>query len=329
MRRALVVSPSLKMRLLRVCLAVLALACCGATSALAHPEPNDIDGDSVLNEVDNCVSIPNGAQANHDDDSAGDACDADDDNDNLADAADNCALVPNADQLDSDGDGRGDACPPVDTDTDGVFDDVDNCLRTPNSDQRDLAGDGQGDACDRDDDNDQYDDVFDNCPAIWNPDQADADGDRIGSACDAEELIAGPAPTSTGAPATGVAAPPAGPADSSAPTLTVAVDRSFRLKDAGRALIVRVACSEACSLTAVATADATAARRAGLSRTRVVLARGSWSLAGAGRTYVFARWTPTAQRLRAGRRLKASLVLTATDASGNRRSVTRRIDLRR
>ena len=51
-----------------------------------------------------------------------------------------------------------------------------------------------------------------------------------------------------------------------------------------------------------------------------MLARGSWALAGAGRTYVFARGARGAAA-RAGRRLAATLRLTATDAAGNRRTV--------
>ena len=320
------------MSVLRAVLLVLVLACVAATVAQAHPEANDLDGDTVLNANDNCPTAPNGAQANHDNaPDGGDACDDDDDNDGIADAApDNCPLVSNPDQLDTDHNGRGDACPAADTDSDGVFDDVDNCLQVPNPDQSDLTVDGQGDACDRDDDDDRYNDGFDNCPVIWNPDQADLDGDKVGSACDPEERIAGPAGTVTSptanAPGPGVAA---APKDTSAPSLTIKIDRSVRLTDAGRTLVVRASCSEACDLSAVVSADAGAARRAGLGRSRVTLARGSWSLAAAGRTYVFARWTKTARRLRAGRRLRSSLVLSATDAAGNKRSVTRSFDLRR
>ncbi|MDX6679251.1 MAG: hypothetical protein QOE31_3303 [Solirubrobacteraceae bacterium] len=328
------------MRLVRPALVVLAVACGAAlvvaaapaqlpTSAYAHPEPGDLDGDLVRNEQDNCPTTPNGRQLNTDGDAFGDACDTDDDNDGILDAApDNCPLVPNPDQLDSDHDGRGDACPAADSDGDGVLDDVDNCAQVANADQRNLDADDQGDVCDRDDDNDDYDDGFDNCPVVYNFDQADLDGDKIGSACDADERIAGPAGGLSNPGGTGPATP-AGPADSSAPNVTVTTDRNVHLKDAGRALVVRASCSEACDLSAVVSAGASAARHAGLGRTRIVLGRGSWSLAAGGRTYVFARWNGTARRLRAGRRLTSSLVLTATDTAGNRRTVTRRIDLRR
>lgn len=361
-------------RLRIVCVALAALiVACGAMSltavaaapfgalAQAHPEPNDVDGDLILNADDNCPTTPNGSQTNTDvalpgGDMQGDACDADDDADGVSDGGDNCQYVPNPLQENSDGIGRGDACPFVDGDRDGRFED-DNCPAEPNPDQRDLDGDDKGDVCDRDDDNDKYDDGFDNCPAVFNPDQADLDADKVGSACDAEERIGGPPPPPGGAPTPGAPTPgagagafapqapgpvvpgaspvpggsavPGGPADRSAPLLTVEVDRRPRLRDSGRALVVRATCSEACGLEAVVAADAKAARLARLGSARVVVARGSWSLAAAGRTYIFARWSASARRLRPGRRLRAALRLTATDAAGNERTVTKRIDLRR
>jgi hypothetical protein len=309
-------------------------------AAIAHPEPNDVDGDTILNELDNCPTTPNGAQINTDvvpghpgipGDQFGDACDSDDDNDGIADAApDNCRVVYNPDQADSTpGDGHGDACPPVDSDGDGRFDEDDNCLQVANPDQSDLDGDDKGDACDRDDDNDRYDDDFDNCPVIWNPDQADLDGDKVGSACDPEESITGPPGTPAGPSPGGPGGPGTATADHDAPKVTVSVQRRQRLSDAGTALVVKATCSEACSLEAVVAADAKAARRSGLGGASVVLARGAWSLAGAGRTYVFARWNAPARKLRSGREVTAALRLTASDAAGNRRTVTRPVELRR
>jgi len=328
-----------------VALATLALAC-GAVAlltavpaqlmpvALAHPEPNDVDGDEVLNELDNCPNTPNGSQLNTDGDALGNSCDADDDNDNVADTADNCRLVPNPGQQDSTpGDGRGDACPPEDSDADGRFNDDDNCPQLANPDQRDLDGDDKGDACDRDDDADKYDDGYDNCPTVYNPLQDDLDKDGLGSGCDAQELITGPAGGSAASGTTGSGSGSGSSGGSAqdhrAPLVTVSVTRRQRLSDTGSVLVVTARCSEACSLSAELSAGAAAARRARLGRTRVVLARGSWSMAGAGRTYVFARWTAAARRLRGGRRLMATLRVTATDPAGNRRTVNRSIDLRR
>lgn len=128
-------------------------ACPATPGALANgchaatPDPNDEDEDRVTDPGDNCSAVANNLQANADQDSQGDACDADDDNDSVADGADNCQFFKNTDQANADGDAR-------------------------------------GDACEDDDDNDTKVDYYDNCPTTANPDQADADGDGIGDACE-------------------------------------------------------------------------------------------------------------------------------------------------
>jgi len=58
---------------------------------------DDLDGDGVPNDVDNCPLTFNPTQADADGDQVGDICD-------------NCPTVSNPDQLDTDGDGIGDAC---------------------------------------------------------------------------------------------------------------------------------------------------------------------------------------------------------------------------
>ena len=93
-------------------------------------ECTDTDGDTICDEVDNCVAVGNLDQLDTDEDGAGDACDgctedpdktepgvcgcgiADDDSDEdgLLDCNDNCPLDANADQADADTDGVGDAC---------------------------------------------------------------------------------------------------------------------------------------------------------------------------------------------------------------------------
>jgi len=55
-------------------------------------EPPDADGDGVPDRVDNCPSIANSSQADHDGDGQGDVCDDDDDDDGVPDAGDACDL---------------------------------------------------------------------------------------------------------------------------------------------------------------------------------------------------------------------------------------------
>lgn len=83
--------------------------------------PNaDLDGDSVLNATDNCLSVDNVDQANLDGDDFGDVCDTDLDGDGDLNvpAQDNCPNLANPNQADSNGNGIGDACdtaPPAPT----------------------------------------------------------------------------------------------------------------------------------------------------------------------------------------------------------------------
>ena len=103
--------------------------------------PDDLDGDGVEDDEDNCPDLFNpirpldeGIQADTDQDGIGDTCDL-------------CPLDP------------GDTCmvPDVyDQDGDGVADPDDNCILDDNPDQEDADEDGQGDACDL-------------CPTVSNP----------------------------------------------------------------------------------------------------------------------------------------------------------------
>lgn len=75
----------------------------------------DIDGDGILNGVDNCPTTPNPSQADADSDGIGNVCDsdyvaADIDGDGILNAVDNCQYVANPGQADTDSDGIGDAC---------------------------------------------------------------------------------------------------------------------------------------------------------------------------------------------------------------------------
>ncbi|MGB0591638.1 MAG: MopE-related protein [Myxococcota bacterium] len=147
---------------------------------------DDDDGDTYLDDADNCPEVPNPAQSDTDVDGLGDACDDDDDGDTIPDDEDNCPVNPNYEQLDEDGDGQGDVCD-GDQDGDGIPDGEDNCPATANPDQDDLDGDGLGDACSDDKDGDGTPDGADTCPELSNPDQLDFDGDGQGNACDPDD----------------------------------------------------------------------------------------------------------------------------------------------
>lgn len=138
---------------------------CGVTnsfSIFALFEALDADGDTVLDDQDNCPAVPNATQSNVDGDAFGDACDSDVDGDGVDDTADNCSLVPNPLQENLDKDLQGDACD-ADRDGDDILDTVDNCSAHPNTSQGDFDGDGLGDACDTDDDADTVLDTTDVC----------------------------------------------------------------------------------------------------------------------------------------------------------------------
>ena len=68
-----------------------------ARNALTLTGPDDVDGDGIVNELDNCPAVANYDQTDTDGDLVGDRCD-------------NCTAVTNASQLDTDGDGHGNAC---------------------------------------------------------------------------------------------------------------------------------------------------------------------------------------------------------------------------
>lgn len=148
----------------------------------------DVDGDGVLDQDDNCPSIANPDQEDFDKDGEGDVCDTDDDNDGILDEFDNCPYLNDSNQNDNDEDGEGDVCD-IDDDNDGVLDFMDNSPFDYNPDQTDTDNDGVGDASDTDDDNDSIPDDVDNCPLVVNPLQYDVDEDGIGDICDQNIVI--------------------------------------------------------------------------------------------------------------------------------------------
>ncbi|MDC0068317.1 thrombospondin type 3 repeat-containing protein, partial [Gammaproteobacteria bacterium] len=79
----------------------------GYVASSSNDLEEDSDNDGILNDLDNCMNVPNSNQADFDSDGAGDVCDEDDDGDGATDVTDAFPLDP-TEQEDSDGDGIGD-----------------------------------------------------------------------------------------------------------------------------------------------------------------------------------------------------------------------------
>ncbi len=69
----------------------------------------DVDGDGIVDGLDNCVNIKNSNQLDKDQNGVGDACE-DFDYDGILNFNDNCPTVANRSQIDTDGDKIGDSC---------------------------------------------------------------------------------------------------------------------------------------------------------------------------------------------------------------------------
>lgn len=66
-----------------------------ACDACPNDPNNDIDGDGVCGDVDNCPTVANVDQTDNENDGLGDVCDSDDDNDGIEDVCDSESLINN------------------------------------------------------------------------------------------------------------------------------------------------------------------------------------------------------------------------------------------
>jgi uncharacterized delta-60 repeat protein len=105
---------------------VVAAGVSGTQMALVRYLFDDDDGDTIVDNLDNCQYVPNTDQANNDaadeplNAQVGDVCDDDDDNDDVKDVDDVFPFDP-AESVDTDGDGTGNNAD-TDDDNDGVPD---------------------------------------------------------------------------------------------------------------------------------------------------------------------------------------------------------------
>lgn len=139
------------------------------TNGIVSIVGQDVDGDGIIDSMDNCPSVVNQDQIDSDSDGVGDACDA-------------CPNDSNKIQPGICGCGVAD----TDTDNDGTTDCNDGCPNDPNKINPGICGCGLPDV---DSDSDGLLDCNDNCPNMYNPDQADINNNGIGNICEPDTTL--------------------------------------------------------------------------------------------------------------------------------------------
>ncbi len=160
----------------------------------------DIDGDGIDNEGDDCSTGETSWMSNSSTDNDGDGCrddsseDTDDDNDGLGDSSDDCSTGETSwmsnSSTDNDGDGcRDDSSEDTDDDNDGLGDSSDDCPTGETSWMSNSSTDNDGDGCqddgneDTDDDNDGVGDSLDDCPTGETSWTSNSSSDNDGDGC--------------------------------------------------------------------------------------------------------------------------------------------------
>ena len=314
-------------------LAAVGLMAVGMTAgAGAHPaDATDVDHDGWKNWADNCPKNYNPKQTDTDKDTPEPIYDTGQSTPQTGPILvyPHTPVDPGQElPTDQDPEVGGDSCD-IDDDADKVYDKrgpgkpgPDNCKLLPNPGQEDADSDGKGDVCDDDDDNDNVLDAKDNCPVNANPDQRDTNRNGKGDVCD------GGSKKATGSLLGG-----ADPNDKTAPAVTLRKLSPVHYDELGRGLTVGVRCSEGCILEGELRMSGAVARRLKVTTSRkkqVVVGRGAAQIAEKGTTFVFVKLSKTAlSRLERAPRVRAVLRVTARDASGNQRSATKLVQLRR
>jgi hypothetical protein len=192
----------------------------------------------------------------------------------------------------------------------------DNCPTVAGDDQADLDADGIGDACDPDIDGDGLSNAAESAIGS-NPRSTDSDGDGKLDGADA-------CPTEAASTANGCPDIPALP-DKTAPTVTVSkLAKKLKFSKFLKGVTLRVKPSESSSFLFELVA---AARKATVSKAGdVVLASSSLKL-GAGERSVKLR--PNRKLVAGRRKFTVTVRVTATDAAGNRKVVTKKLSVTR
>ncbi len=126
----------------------------GVQYGLGQRNEGDIDGDSILDNYDECPQIPEDLDGFQDTDGCPEG---DNDQDKILDEDDSCPNEPE----DRDGFGDEDGCPEDDNDDDGIADEIDQCPRDP----EDVDSFEDDDGCpELDNDSDVIADLVDDCP---------------------------------------------------------------------------------------------------------------------------------------------------------------------